>query len=82
MTKNIDQQSWQPVERLRYDQALAELEKIIQDLEVEELSLEDALALFERGQLLVGRCNALLEQAEVKVQSLSGGQVADLELPE
>lgn len=60
------------VEELSYEEALAELEKIVATLEAEQNPLEETMRLFERGQALVARCSALLEAAEMKVRQLSG----------
>ncbi len=66
-----------PVEQLSYELAFAELEAIVADLENDGDSLENALALYERGQALAHRCAALLDQAELKVRQLSGGALSD-----
>lgn len=66
-----------PVEELTYEQAFHELEAIVAALEDAEGSLEDSLALFERGQALVRRCARLLDQAELKVQQLTGEELED-----
>jgi exodeoxyribonuclease VII small subunit len=62
----------QPVDNLTYEQAFAELEKIVLTLESEEHSLDEALAQFERGQALAKHCNTLLDKAEIKVRQVSG----------
>ena len=62
----------QPVDELAYEQAFAELESIVTALESNEGPLEEALSLFERGQALAQRCAALLDQAELKVRTLTG----------
>ncbi len=66
-----------PVEQLTYEDALNELEQIVIALEANNQALEEALAFFERGQALAGRCASLLEQAELKVQQLSGNELSD-----
>ena len=68
-----------PIEQMAYEQALSELEKIVSTLESNEQSLESALAAFERGQDLARHCATLLDQAELKVQQLSDGQLNDFE---
>ena len=68
-----------PLEELNYEQAFAELEAIVAKLESEEQSLEEALAAYERGQALASYCAGLLEEAELKVQQLSGGEISDFE---
>ncbi len=62
-----------PVETLTYEQAFSELEAVVAALEQQEHPLEEALALYARGQALLQRCRRLLEEAELKVQRLSGG---------
>jgi exodeoxyribonuclease VII small subunit len=47
------------------------MEQIVRQLEDGNLSLDDSLALFERGQALSVRCQQLLENAELKVQQLA-----------
>jgi exodeoxyribonuclease VII small subunit len=70
MTKKLT-----PVEELSYEQAFTELESIVADLESEEHNLDDALALFERGQALAKHCTTLLDKAELKVQQISGEEL-------
>lgn len=67
------------VEELPYEAAFAELQDIVATLEGEPASLEQAMALFERGQALAMRCTKLLDQAELKVKRLSGTELVDLE---
>jgi exodeoxyribonuclease VII small subunit len=69
-----------PVEDMTYEQAFNELESIVNDLETDERPLEDALALFERGQALARHCAQMLEDAELKVQELSGDDLVDFNL--
>ncbi|MBK5099532.1 MAG: exodeoxyribonuclease VII small subunit [Desulfobacteraceae bacterium] len=60
-----------------FEQAMQRLEKIVQDLEGGELSLEDALKAFEEGMGLAKFCSGKLEEAEKKVTLLvqeSGGK--------
>lgn len=71
--------SVKPVEELNYEAALGELEQIVSALEAEPQSLDQAISLFERGQALVQRCSALLEQAELRIKRLSGGELAEVE---
>jgi exodeoxyribonuclease VII small subunit len=61
-----------PIEKLTYEEAYAELERIVSKLESGEQPLEEALSLFERGQMLTKHCAELLAKAELRVQELSG----------
>jgi exodeoxyribonuclease VII small subunit len=60
-----------PSDQLDYEAALAELDAITAGLESGDHSLEESLALFERGQALARRCAALLDQAELRLQTLA-----------
>ncbi len=71
--------SFTPVEELSYEQAFAELEALVGDLESEEGTLAEAIANFERGQTLAKRCAELLDNAELKVQQLSGDEIIGFE---
>ncbi|MBI3166223.1 MAG: exodeoxyribonuclease VII small subunit [Anaerolineales bacterium] len=68
-----------PVEELTYEEALAELEGIVEALEGEQNPLDESLKLFERGQALILRCGGLLETAQLKVQKLAGETLVDFE---
>jgi exodeoxyribonuclease VII small subunit len=68
-----------PVEELTYEEALAELETIVNALEGEQNPLDESMSLFERGQALVKRCSELLDGAELKVLELSDGELSDFE---
>lgn len=70
-----------PIDQLTYEQAFTELEAIVTALESDQRSLEEALALFERGQALVSYCAGMLDQADLKVQQLSAGNLTDFTPP-
>ncbi|GIX06436.1 MAG: exodeoxyribonuclease 7 small subunit [Candidatus Poribacteria bacterium] len=54
-----------------FETALSELEQIVERLEGEELRLEEALELFERGIRLVRYCSQLLESMELRVRQVT-----------
>ena len=56
----------------RFEQALAELERILRDLEDGTTSLEESLARYERGIGLLKHCYGQLRSAEQKIRQLSG----------
>jgi exodeoxyribonuclease VII small subunit len=60
-----------PVDQLNYEDAMRELEEIIDQLETAQSSLQESLDLFERGQALAVRCAALLDQAELRVRQVA-----------
>jgi exodeoxyribonuclease VII small subunit len=54
----------------RFEDALGELEEIVERMERGDLKLEESLQLFERGVGLTRQCRASLESAELKVKNL------------
>src|SRR5512138_2263499 len=58
--------------KLSFEQALAELEKIVARMESGELSLEQALATHKRGLELARFCQRKLEAAQQQVKVLEG----------
>ena len=61
-----------PAENLTYEQALAELEQIVRDLEDGQTGLEESLARYEKGICLIKRCYQQLSQAEQRIRLLTG----------
>jgi exodeoxyribonuclease VII small subunit len=59
------------LENLSFEEAFAELEKVVQQLEAGDLTLDKSMALFERGMALATRCNAQLDAAELRVRQLA-----------
>ncbi len=64
---------------LTFETALAELEQIVAKLEAGEMTLEESLTLFERGQQLTDYCNNLLDNASLRVEQLTAdGEIVDV----
>ena len=57
---------------LPFEDALSELEGLVQTLERGDLTLEESLKSFERGVELTRTCQQALDEAEQKVRILSG----------
>jgi len=53
-----------------YEQAFAELQEIVSKLESGDVPLEEAMALYERGQALANTCTGLLDKAELRIREL------------
>lgn len=68
-----------PVEQLTYEEAFSELEAIVAALEAGDQPLDEATAIFARGQALVKHCAGLLAKAELKVRQLTGEGSEDFE---
>ncbi len=59
------------VAAMTFEQALAELEKIVQDLERGQLDLDAAIRAYERGTLLKTHCEAKLREAQLRVEKIT-----------
>lgn len=74
------------VEALAYDDAFAELQRVVSQLETGGQSLEATIAQYELAVALQRRCERLLAEAELRVQQLMarpGGAIAAVDvLPE
>ena len=58
------------IKEMDYETAMSALQIVISNLESQQLTLDKSLDLFEEGQLLINRCNELLEKAELRIQTL------------
>jgi exodeoxyribonuclease VII small subunit len=59
------------VATLPFEKALAELESIVQRLEKGDVALEESIQIYERGEALKRRCEALLREAEARVEKIT-----------
>ena len=50
-----------------FEEALAELEKIVGDVEAGEIGLEESIDQYEAGMKLIKYCRAILDQAEKRI---------------
>lgn len=71
-------------EKPGFENALAELESRVRKLEAGEVTLDEALQLFEEGVSLANSCHEQLDAAEDRISSLSRGQagIHSTSLPE
>jgi len=58
------------IESLNFEQALAELEKIVTSLEQGNVALEKSIETYERGEALKKHCQSLLKAAEDRVEKI------------
>jgi exodeoxyribonuclease VII small subunit len=56
---------------LKFEDALAELESIVDRLEKGAVPLDESIVLYERGEALKRHCEALLKSAEAKIEKIS-----------
>ena len=62
-----------PVDKMSFEEALAELEGIVRQLETGDVELEKSIAIYERGAALKAHCEARLKSAELKVEQIVHG---------
>lgn len=66
---------------LNFEASLAELERIVKELEKGDLPLEQSLQLFEAGMHLSAECKRQLEEAESRVEMLMKKGSAMISVP-
>ncbi|MCB1329528.1 MAG: exodeoxyribonuclease VII small subunit [Maritimibacter sp.] len=60
-----------PVNEMSFEEAMAELEAVVGQLERGEVALDQSIALYERGAALKARCEVKLREAEEKVAQIT-----------
>lgn len=61
------------VDKMTFEEALKELEGIVQKLEAGDVDLEQSIAIYERGAALKAHCESRLKSAELKVEQIVQG---------
>ncbi len=61
------------IARLSFEEALAELEKLVKQLEDGKAKLDDAIGAYERGALLKQHCETKLREAQAKIEQITVG---------
>lgn len=59
-----------PIDGLGYEQARDELAEVVRALEVGGLSLDESVALWERGEQLARRCEEQLTGARTRIHTV------------
>jgi len=65
---------------VKFEEALKKLEKIVEDLEKGDISLDEALKKYQEGIELSRVCSQRLENAKKKIEVLVKGKKGELEL--
>lgn len=55
---------------MSFEESMQELEKIVQELENNNLNLDESVKKFEEGMEISKKCNKILEEAEKKITIL------------
>ena len=58
------------IRAMTFEQALAALERIVDDLEKGDVPLDQSIRIYERGEALKAHCDRLLKSAEDKVEKI------------
>lgn len=66
---------------MSFEQAMAALEDIVEQLEKGDAALEDSIALYERGAKLRAHCDGRLKDAEMRVEKITAGDGAPAATP-
>ena len=61
------------VDEMSFEEAMAELEQVLGQLERGDVALDDSIKLYERGAALKARCETKLKEAEEKVAQITLG---------
>lgn len=69
-----------PASSLSFEEALREYEEVVEKLEAGGIALEASLALWKRGEELKNRCEEILREAELTLQTLVLTDEGELEL--
>lgn len=66
--------------KLKFEEAMAALDKVVADLEAGNVTLDESLLLYEKGMKLVRQCTAALDAADRRVEAVrltSAGAVTE-----
>lgn len=63
-----------PIDQLSFEEAMAELERVVGALERGDVALEASIALYERGAALKAHCARKLADAEAKVELIRAAE--------
>ena len=67
------------ISNLGYEDAMKQLESIVDQLESGAISLEERLKAFERGRALSNHCRAILDNATKRIQTLTADALSKQE---
>ena len=68
-----------PIDDMKFETAVAELENIVSSMEGGKLELEASIAAYKRGMELMKHCQAQLTDAEEQIRVLENGQFKDVD---
>ena len=69
------------LEKLTFEEAMRELEKLVDGLDKGDISLDEAIAAYDRGSQLKDYCQKKLHEAKMKVETIQSSENTDI-IPE
>lgn len=60
------------IQQLSFEQALGELESIVDRLETGDVALEESIEIYQRGAQLRAYCDAKLKSAQARIEKITG----------
>ena len=69
------------LEKLSFEEAMRELEKLVDSLDKGEVSLDEAIAAYDRGSQLKDYCQKKLQEAKMKIETIQSSDNVDV-IPE
>ncbi|PYE90588.1 exodeoxyribonuclease VII small subunit [Phyllobacterium leguminum] len=70
----VDDKANADIAAMSFEQALEQLERIVEDLERGDVPLDQSIRIYERGEALKKHCDTLLKAAEDKVEKIRLGR--------
>jgi exodeoxyribonuclease VII small subunit len=67
-------------DQLSFEQAIDQLEGLIEKIESGEVGLEEALQHYEQGTALIKRCRSILDAAEKRIAELTESESGELQI--
>jgi exodeoxyribonuclease VII small subunit len=64
-------------EKMTYEQAIEELESIVDRIEQGQIGLQESLAEYRRGAALLKRCRGILDVAEQQIEKLTAEEAEE-----
>lgn len=71
--------TFDPIEQMSYEQARSELAEVVGILELGQMSLDESLAYWERGEALAKACKGFLDGAKQRITAALAVQMAGAE---
>ena len=65
------------IEKLTFEDAMKELEKIVDSLDKGDVSLDEAIAAYDKGSQLKDYCQKKLHEAKMKVETIQASDHVD-----